>query len=217
MDGQASAQDWEAYPPGQAPPPGYGQPAYGPPPGHGPSTPQPYAPQPYAPQPYAPQPYAPHGWPQPGYGPYGPGYPPALAVPLPWPHGPGRPGIATAAAVLGFVTAGLTALVMVAVLLAVVEGTTDPATLLMLLGVPCAITLVAGAAALLDRRSEEILFRGALASVAVLVVVLLVGMATLSGPDRAGMGMVVVVALPLPILTAVFAARPVVRAWVDAG
>lgn len=207
MDGHGSAQDWEAYPPGQAPPPGYGHLGYGPPPPHGPVAPQPYAPQPYAPQ----------AWPQPGYGPYGPGHPPFPVAPLPWPYGPGRPTIATAVAVLGFVTAGLTALVMVGILLAVVDGTTDPSTLLMLLGIPCAITLVAGAGALLDQRTEEILFRGALASVAVLVLVLLVGLLTLSGGDRAVMALVVFAALPLPILTAALARHQDVRGWVDAG
>jgi hypothetical protein len=87
----------------------------------------------------------------------------------------------------------------------------------MLLGIPCAVAIIAGAAALLGRRTAELLFRGALASIAVLALVLAVGLATLGGDDLAGMLFVVVLALPLPILTAVFARRPQVRGWVAAG
>jgi hypothetical protein len=144
-----------------------------------------------------------------------PGYPPAVAASLPWPYGPARPGTATAAAVLGFVTGGLTALVMLFLLGAMFDGAGDPATRVMLLGIPCAITLIAGAAALMGRHTAEVLFRGAIASVAVLVLVLVVGMATLSGDESTGVLAFVLVALPLPVLTAVFARQPRVRGWLE--
>jgi hypothetical protein len=47
--------------------------------------------------------------------------------------------------------------------------------------------------------------------------VLVVGLATLDAGARSGMLVVVVLALPLPVLTAVFARRPQVRGWVAAG
>jgi hypothetical protein len=205
MHGEGSTQDWDAYPPGS-----YPQPAYGPPPGYG----QPAYGQPgYGPPPgYGHPAYGP----PPGYGampPHGPGF----AASLQWPHGPARPTAATAAAVLGHVTGGLTALVMLGILVSVLDGDDDPSTLLMLLGIPCAVAIVAGAAALLGRRTAELLFRAALASVAVLALVLVVGLATLDGDARVGMLVTVVLALPLPVLTAVFARRPQVRGWVAAG
>jgi hypothetical protein len=119
--------------------------------------------------------------------------------------------------VLGYVTGGLTALVMLGILLSVLDGDDDPSTLLMLLGIPCAVAVIAGAAALLGRRTAELLFRGALASIAVLSLVLVVGLATLAGDGLLGMLVTVVPALPLPILTAVFARQPQVRGWVAAG
>ena len=188
MHGEGSTQDWDAYPPGSYPPPGPAMPAYGPPPGYGPP---------------------------PWYGampPYGPWF----AASLQWPYGPARPTAATAA-VLGHVTGGLTALVMLGILVSVLDGDDDPSTLLMLLGIPCAVAIVAGAAALLGRRTAELLLRAALASVAVLALVLVVGLATLDGDARVGMLVTVVLALPLPVLTAVFARRPQVRGWVAAG
>jgi len=147
--------------------------------------------------------------------PYGPGF----AASLQWPYGPARPTAATAAAVLGHVTGGLTALVMLGILLSVLDGDDDSSTLLMLLGIPCAVAIVAGAAALLGRRTAELLFRAALASVAVLalVLVLVLGRTTLDGDARVGPLVTVVLALPLPVLTAVFARRPQVRGWVAAG
>jgi hypothetical protein len=203
MHGEGSTQDWDAYPPGSYPPapgqPAWGPPAYGPPPGCGPP------------------PYGQPGYgPPPGYGaipPYGPGF----AASLQWPHGPARPSAATAAAVLGHVTGGLTALVMLGILVSVLDGDDDPSTVLMLLGIPCAVAIIAGAAALLGRRTAALLFRAALASIAVLVLVLVVGLATLDGEARLGMLVTVVLALPLPILTAVFAHRPQVRGWAAAG
>jgi hypothetical protein len=215
MHGEGSTQDWDAYPPGSYPPPGPAQPAYGPPPGYGqPAYGQPaYGPPPGYGQPAYGQPA--YGRP-PGYGampPYGPGF----AASLQWPYGPARPSAATAAAVLGHVTGGVTALVMLGIVVSVLDGDDDPSTLLMLLGIPCAVAIVAGAAALLGRRTAELLFRAALASIAVLALVLVVGLATLDGDARVGMLVTVVLALPLPVLTAVFARRPQVRGWVAAG
>ncbi|HEY0125997.1 MAG TPA: hypothetical protein VGB58_02535 [Blastococcus sp.] len=243
MHGEGSAQDWDAYPPGSYPPPEPGRPAHGAPPAHGQpgyGPPPGYAQPGYAQPGYGPPPgYAQPGYgqpvhggpgygPPPGYGampPYGPPpgygamppYGPGFAASLQWPYGPARPTAATAAAVLGHVTGGLTALVMLGILVAVLDGDDDPSTLLMLLGIPCAVAIVAGAAALLGRRTAELLFRAALASVAVLALVLVVGLATLDGDARVGMLGTVVLALPLPVLTAVFARRPVVRGWVAAG
>jgi len=211
MDGQGSTQDWDAYPPGAYPPGAFPPPVTGPPPGYGP-------PAGYGHPAYGP----PAGYGHPAYGPPAgyvpmPGYGPAFAATLPWPHGPARPGAATAAAVLGHVTGGLTALVMVGILLSVLDGDDAPSTLLMLLGIPCAVAVIAGAAALLGRRTAELLFGAAVASVAVLALVLVVGLGTLSGDERFGLVAVVLFALPLPILTAVFARRPQVRGWVAAG
>jgi hypothetical protein len=207
----AGAQDRDAPPPGGPPPPAapvppaYGTPAgYGPPPGYG------------APPGYGPPPG--YGLP-PAYGAYGAphGYGTPSWAAAPWPHGPGRPAVATAAATLGFVTGGLTAVVTLGVLLSVVRGDDDPSTVLMLLGLPCAAAVITGAARLVGRRSAFLLFRGAVASVAVLVLVAVVGLATLYGDALVGMLVVVVLALPLPILTAVFAAQPRVRGWVAGG
>lgn len=199
MTGEGSTQDWDAYPPGSYPPPAPGQPVHGPPAGYG--------------QPA----YGPpmHG-PPPGHGAMHP-YGPAFAAALQWPYGPVRPSAATAAAVLGHVTGGLTGLVMLGILVSVLGGDDDPSTLLMLLGIPCAVAIIAGSAALLGRRTADLLHRAAVASVAVLVLVLVVGLATLDGGARLGLLVTVVLALPLPILTAVFAGRPQVRGWVAAG
>jgi hypothetical protein len=60
-----------------------------------------------------------HGRP-PGYGP-----PPWAQAPTTWPHGPDRPRSATTAAVLGFVTGGLTALATLIFLVVVITGAVD--------------------------------------------------------------------------------------------
>jgi hypothetical protein len=51
------------------------------------------------------------------------------------------------------------------------------------------------------------------AAVAVLVLALIAGAATLSGDSMLGLGMFVLFALVLPVLTAVFARLPRVRGW----
>jgi hypothetical protein len=220
-EGNGSAQDWDAYPPGAyAPPAGYGPPsshggpAYGRP-AHVP--PAAYGSPAYGPFPGygAPPAYGP----PPGYGPLYGAVPPAgwAGAPQAWPYGPRRPGVATAAAVLGFVTGGLTALVSLIILLSVTRGDGDPSIVLMLLGLPCAIAVIAGAAALMSRGSPGLLFGAAVASVGVLFLVAVVGMATLDVDDMLGRLVLVVLALPLPILTAVFARQPRVRGWAAAG
>lgn len=98
--------------PGYAAPPsyaasgaGYGPPPYGPPPyaAH-PYAPPPYGAPPYGAPPYGPPPYAmQYG---PGYG-YPPGMPYGAATYPPVGLGPERPGVAVAAAVMGFVLAPL--------------------------------------------------------------------------------------------------------------
>jgi hypothetical protein len=169
---------------------GYGEQQYGPPPGYGP--PQGYGPPPGYGYPYQPQ-------------------------PQPWPYGPGRPGSATAAAVLGFVTGGLTIAVLLVMLVAVLGGQSDSATwVLLLLGVPCAAGLISGAAELMRRRTTGVLFGAAASSVAVLVLGLVVGLLELETEDVIGLAVFVVLALPLPLLTAIFAKVGTVTGWVAA-
>lgn len=165
-----------------------------------------------APQ-YAP---APTYGPQPGYGPP-PGYGWYPLPPPAWPNGPGRPPLATTAAVLGFVTAGLTILVSGALLVGALNGDYDDITLLLTLGLPCAAGLIAGGVRLQGRRSPALLFGSAVAAVVVLLLAWLAGALTI---DRTG-GMegltaFVLSALVLPSLTAIFAWTRTVRAWAAA-
>ena len=138
-------------------------------------------------------------------------------VPQAWPHGPGRPGQATAAGVLGFVTAGLTIAFTLVLLGSVLAGDDHLSTWVLLLGLPCAAGLIAGAAELFRRRPTGILFGSAVASVVVLVLGLAVGMIDLSVDARGLLGVFVGLALPLPVLTAVFARAGRVTGWVAAG
>ncbi|MBM7806546.1 hypothetical protein JOD57_002383 [Geodermatophilus bullaregiensis] len=167
---------------------------------------------PYGPPPGYPPP-PPYG-PPPGYG-YGPGYGYAWAVPPAppaWPAGPGRPGVATAAAVLGFVTGGLTLVVSLFLLALTVGGEGDPATTT-LLGLPCAAGLVSGGVRLLGRRSPLVLSTSALAAVVVLFLALVAAAGTLDADDVEGLVVVLVLALPLPVLTAVFSRLPATVGW----
>jgi hypothetical protein len=125
--------------------------------------------------------------------------------------------VATAASVLGFVTGGLTALGSLGFLIAALSGGDDGPTVLLVLGLPCAAGLITGATWLLGRRRPDLLFWSALAAVAVLLLALVVGLATLSGDDAAGLGVFVFLALSLPVLTAVYARLPGVTGWVGAG
>ena len=204
MTGSPEQHDWDAYPPGTAPQysaapaygpqPGYAPPAYGPPPGYGP-------PPAYGPPPgYGPPPY---GW-----------YP---LPPRAWPDGPGRPTAATTAAVLGFVTAGLTILVSGVLFIGMLSGEDDIVTLLLVLGLPCAAGQIAGGLRLSARRPPDLLFGSAIAAVAVLLLALFAGAVTIDRTDGLdGLAMFVVVALILPTLTAIFSWLPVVRSWTAA-
>ena len=210
MNGNDQEQEWDAFPPGALPQP-VAAPGYGPPPG-------------YAPQAgYGVQPW--YG-PAPGYGPpyprvqdYGYPYPPTpwAPEPLAWPDGPARPASATTAAVLGFVTAGLTILNCLGFLMIVLAGEDDAPSRVLLLGPVCAAGLITGGVRLLGRRSPVVLFGSAVASVAVLLMALLVGFVTI---DRTGgtEGLVVFVLMAaiLPVLTAIFAWLPTVRGWAAA-
>ena len=200
MHGEPQEQEWEAVPPGWygAPPP--------PPSPSGPVPPYGYG---------APPPYG-YGTP-PGYG-YG--APPAWAwspVPASWPYGPERPGAATAAAVLGFVTGGLTALASLGSLFAVAAGDDDAPTVLLILGLPCAAGLIAGGVRLLGRRRGDLLFGSAVAAVAVLLLAFVAGVVTLPAEGVLGLAVFLLFALPLPVLTAVFARLPRVTGWLAGG
>jgi hypothetical protein len=136
-----------------------------------------------------------------------------------WPYGPERPGSATAAAVLGFVTGGLTALFAVIFLIVTITRDGDAtSTLLLVGGAPSAAGLITGAAWTLQRRTARLLFGSALAAVGVLLVVLVVGLSALSdsGGFR-GLLVFVLMALPLPIVTACLAGRREINDWVAAG
>jgi hypothetical protein len=119
--------------------------------------------------------------------------------------------------VLGFVTGGLTAFVSLMFLVFLARGVeVDPATTTLILGVPCAAGLIAGAAMLMGRRSPLLLFWSALAAVLVLVLSEIVAIVAVGGDAPLSVGVFVLLALPLPVLTAVFASRPKTRGWVDA-
>jgi hypothetical protein len=185
-----------------------------------PATPPPYAAAPGYP-PYGTPGYPPPGYPPPGYPP--PGYPApygaapwnAPRVSTTWPHGPDRPGIATAAAVLGFVTGGLTAIASFFFLIAVLFGGADLPTGLLVLGLPCAAGLIRGGVVLLRRDSSNVLTASAVLSVAVLLFALLAGFMSYSGSEALGFAIFVVVAGALPIVTACLAASGTVRGWLS--
>lgn len=197
MTGEDHEQEWDAFPPGalQQPvaAPGYGPAGYGPPVWSGPAYPQaPAYGYPYPPTPWAPEPLA-------------------------WPDGPARPASATAAAVLGFVTGGLTILNSLGFLIMVLVGEDDAPTRVLLLGPLCAAGVITGAVRLLGRRSPAVLFGSALASVGVLVLALVVGAVTIDRTGgTAGLAAFVGMAGILPVLTAIFAWLPTVRGWARA-
>jgi hypothetical protein len=133
-----------------------------------------------------------------------------------WPHGPGRPGLATAAGVLGYVTAGLTIVFSLVFLLILMTGNGDATMAVLVLGLPCAAGLIVGALQPLRRRSAQILFASAAASVAILMISLIVGVGFLTQDDLLGLAVFIAVALPLPLLTAIFARARAVRGWLGA-
>jgi divalent metal cation (Fe/Co/Zn/Cd) transporter len=133
-----------------------------------------------------------------------------------WPYGHGRPGLATAAGVLGYVTAGLTIVVSLVFLLVLLSGNGDTVQAVLVLGLPCAAGLIIGASQLLRRRSAQILFASAAASVTVLVLSLIVGVGFLTQNDLLGQAVFLALALPLPLLTAIFARARAVTGWLGA-
>ena len=175
-------------------------PAYGPPPGY--------------------PPYAAPGYPPPGYPvpPYAASY--AMApwnaphLTTAWPYGPGRPGIATAAAVLGFVTGGLTAVASFFCLMAVLFGGGDLPTIILVLGLPCAAGLIRGGVLLLRRVSTNVLTAPAVLSVVVLLFTLLAGFLS-DDHGETGVALFVVLAAVLPIVTACLAVSGTVRGWME--
>ena len=178
--------------------PQYGPPP-GPPPGYGPSA-------------YGPPVYGPPA----GYGPPSGYGPPLNHAAARWPYGPGRPGLATAAAVLGFVTAGLTIVVTLAFVVVLLTGNGDPTVGALVLGLPCAVGMIVGGVRLTARRSSEVLFASAATAVGVLLFSLVVGIGYLVPGDLAGQAVFVATALPLPVLTAVFSRAATVKAWLAA-
>ncbi|SOC52236.1 hypothetical protein SAMN05660748_3999 [Blastococcus aggregatus] len=197
---------------------GYGQPyGYGPPPGYPQQgyPQQAYPQQAYPQQGYAPAGYPPPGYPQPGYGqPYGywPGRVPA------WPAGPGRPGIATAAAVLGFVTGGLTALMTTGFLFGLTSGDDEAVYVLTVVtGLLCAAGLITGSVRLLARKSADLLFFSALAATVSLVLIGLLGASTLYGDDATFIVSFATVGFALPVVTAILARVRDTVGWVSSG
>jgi hypothetical protein len=148
------------------------------------------------------------------YGPPPPYGPPPL--PTTWPYGPDRPRTATTAAVLGFVTGGLTSMVSLFFLVVVALGDqNDPVAMVLILGLPCAAGLITGAARLMGGDVPAVLFFWAFAAMAVLALAEITAVVAFAGADALAVTVTVfvVLALPLPILTAVFAWHPDTRDW----
>ncbi|SDG83838.1 hypothetical protein [Klenkia brasiliensis] len=114
---------------------------------------------------------------------------------------------------LGFVTGGLTAVGSLAFLVGVLTGSDDVSSRVLILGLPCAAAMVWGGVRVLQRRPGPVLLVGTLAAVGVLLLSLVIGLARLSADERYGITGFTVVALVLPVTTAVFAALPTVRSW----
>jgi hypothetical protein len=118
--------------------------------------------------------------------------------------------------VLGIVAGSLSGLVGLALTVAALGGADDAVGLVLALGLPCGVALVTGGIRLLGRHSPGPLSASALAAVAVLLLALLVGAGTLDPGDLAGLTGFLVFALPLPVLTAVFARLPATVGWAAA-
>jgi len=187
-----------------------------------PAAQQPYGQQPYGQQPYG-QPYGqqPYGQPAPGW--QQPAWQPEPSwqpqPPQTWPYGPGRPGQATAAAVLGIVTGSLTLIGGLVFLVAGLTGDGDVATWLLALGVPLGVVLLVGGIGLLSRRQVGLVLWTAVGAAVLLVVALLGGVLDHRGDSDAIDAMLgfTLFALPLPIVTASLSAQRTVREWVLAG
>lgn len=146
----------------------------------------------------------------------GPAGPPALPVPgpvapAPWPYGPGRPGEATAAAVLAL---GVALLIGMGGLAWFTTPTVvDPTAVVLAPILPCALGLAVGAVLLLRRRGRRLLLASVIGVVAVLVATTLVN-AGLHGEGWMETVGDLFIWLPIPIVTAWFAALPRVGNWV---
>jgi hypothetical protein len=119
--------------------------------------------------------------------------------------------------VLAIVTGVLTVLGGLAFLLASLTEDGDLPTWLLALGLPCGVVLLVGGIRLLGRRSAPLVLWSAVAAAAVLVLALIGGMATLSRYDVPSLVAFILFALPLPVVTAAFAAQRPVRGWVASG
>jgi hypothetical protein len=101
-------------------------------------------------------------------------------------------------------------------LIDIASDTGDAPSKLFLLGFGSATGLVVGGVRLLQRRSPVALFGSAVASVAILLITLLTGLLTLYSDQIPGLVVTVILALPLPVLTAVFSWQGRVRGWAQA-
>ncbi|SDF99848.1 hypothetical protein SAMN05660662_4102 [Blastococcus aurantiacus] len=135
-----------------------------------------------------------------------------------WPAGPGRPGVATAAAVLGLVTAGLTALMTAGLLFGLADGDDEAAFLLTIVtGVLCAAGFLAGGIRLLSRTSADLLFATSLAALASLALIAVVAETTLYGDDAGFLLGLAFLGAPLPAVTAVLARSRATVGWASSG
>ncbi|WP_176450093.1 hypothetical protein [Geodermatophilus saharensis] len=121
--------------------------------------------------------------------------------------------MATAAGVLGIVTGSLSGLVALVLTAAVLAGDGDAVSLVLVLGLPCGAALLTAGIRLLTRHSPTPLFVSALVAVAVLFLALAVGAGTVGPDSLVGLTAFLVFALPLPVLTAVFARLPATVGW----
>jgi hypothetical protein len=114
------------------------------------------------------------------------------------------------------VTAGLTIVFSLVFLLILLSGNGDATLAVLVLGLPCAAGLIVGALQLMRRRSAQVLFASAATSIGVLMFSLIVGLGWLTEDDLRGQVVFVALALPLPLLTAIFARARAVTGWLSA-
>jgi hypothetical protein len=119
--------------------------------------------------------------------------------------------------VLGFVTAGLTLLMSIAYLGGLDSSGENAAFAVLLLGIPCAAGMILGGVQVLRRSSSRTLLTSAIAAVVVLILALIVGLGTLSDPGAVvGLMVLLVLAAPLPVVTACLAGGRTVSTWIAA-
>jgi hypothetical protein len=119
--------------------------------------------------------------------------------------------------VLAIVTGALTVLGGFSFLVISLTEDRDLSTWLLALGLPCGVVLLVGGIRLLGRRSARLVLWSAVVAVAVLVLALIGGVATLPGYSVPGLVEFVLFALPLPVVTAALAAQGSVRGWGASG